>query len=181
MDNSYKMSVKYAEMLLRNFPTKNINGKDAEDFVMEAIAQDGFATRVSIRCNIIDEARRKWGNSKRGKSGSRRIRDYEDALFPNKICVHDPDTPMMQQEEINDIVARMPRLTDQQHTVVVGLCSGIAKADIAKQLRVSPTRVTQLIDELVEALLGDKEWHGILSRHVSRNGSSLTRSKTLAS
>lgn len=177
MDKRYSYMVRRASELLSTYPSRNINGKDAEDFVMDVLAEDGRLSWHAVKCNIIDAARSKWGRPERGGP----VRYYERHESLGRITVNDGDTEAIKAEEIDDIVSRLPGLPDTYVTVVRGLAAGMEQKAIAIQLGVTNAAVGKIIDRLVVRLAADSEWNGIMSRYVSRFGCRNNRSNSLAS
>lgn len=164
-----------AKKYLKRYHTDSINGKGAEDFAMECIITEKTPTFLALKRNIIDEARSYWGRKDRVKKVRKFVKLYSDAKR-----VFNPPSELEVSEVFDDFTNSLPStLKPKLQSIATALASGKEKKQIAKELGVSQTRVTQLIDELTEELAKDSEWKNKLKIFQKRNPNSSERRRNM--
>lgn len=170
----YTKLVKEATTYLKRYKTEIINGKTAEDFAMECMINEKVPSIIALKRNIIDEARVYWGRSDRGRV----TRKFTELTNSTK-STYDPPSTLENEERIKDFLNSLPiTLKSKLVDVALALVSGKKKNQIAKELNVSATMVTHLVNDLTAELAKDSEWRNKLKIFQNRNPSSSERRRT---
>jgi DNA-binding NarL/FixJ family response regulator len=159
--DNYEKAVKIAKWYLKRYGKEILNGKDAHDYAVESIIENTFCRSTVIR-NIIDGARAEKGRFHKDKVEVKgKQRQFFDLGNWDKP-VYDNIEALYVDEEIQDLVSKIP-LSNKQKFVAIRLAKGISKKDIAKELNVCSTRISQIVCEIREKMLKMPEWKNKIS------------------
>lgn len=143
--NLYMHALHASRMFMRRMCCKEIvDGRSAHDFAMDSIMRDPHSwgpTRVYF--DIVDAIRRENGRRKLSGGGSEPIRKVSYCgflhAFVGSVGVDLDDSDELFSDCIHRTTYRF---------VIQCLCRGYEKRTIAAMLGVSPTRVSQIVNEI---------------------------------
>ena len=145
----YLQALRFAKFYVKKFGTEIIDGKDAHDFAIDALMQESDFKKVVIKRRIIDAVRREWGDSRRAK-GSRGKR--KPTKLPINLFTCDKISNFDECEELFKILKNIG-FDQREVEIAKGLIEGRFQQDIASMLKVSPTRINQIVKKMGEKML----------------------------
>lgn len=146
--NEYLKALRFAKFYMKKFSTEIIDGKDAHDFAIDSLMQSKFK-KIVVQRRIIDAVRREWGDPRRAKGikGKRKPKQLPLNLFTSdKISSFD------ECEELCKILKNIG-LDQREIEIAQGLIEGKFQQDIASMLKVSPARISQIMQKMGEKML----------------------------
>jgi DNA-directed RNA polymerase specialized sigma24 family protein len=133
--NRYRIGIRIATKALRKLGRERVDGREANDFAIDALYHPMWSARV-IQCDVIDAYRRERGRNTRKKVLKKRS-------FVRFVDVHVAEDPEPDWDWMKAWV-----MSPNDRRIALLISQGLTKTETAKRLGITQTAVYQALKRL---------------------------------